>query len=210
MYYDNAMYAKSRLEKTIVNTKDGVPVYVELINCRADIRDPEEEEEEEQPFPVAGILPNVNDVLCDCMHLEDGYYKQYKLTDLSLLPVKLGYMNTPYDGACYMSRTPLRSWKQGLSAEAIVITTANPNLDMSWPYTPLFHTITRNYPSYDDAYKQALEIEKTVAFSPYFAVDHEKNLYYKGEHVGNNLELHPSCHFLLQYLNETLEGDYVD
>jgi hypothetical protein len=208
MYYDNAAYAKSRLEKTILNTKDGIPVYVDLINCRGDIRDPEEDDDE-QP-PVIGEILDVEDVMCNCMHLEDGYYKQYKLTELDLLPVKLGYMNTPYDGAYYMSRTPLRGWKQGLSAESMVITTANPNPDISWPYTSLFHTITRKYPSYDDAYKQALEIEKTVAFSPYFAVDHEKNLYYKAEHVGNNLELHPSCHFLLQYLNETLEGDYVD
>jgi hypothetical protein len=213
MYYDNPQYAKGRLESTIVNTKDGEPIFIRKLKEVGFEEDEEDrDEDDDQPRAAAPLkMLSIEEIECECLNLKDNLIQSYKLTDLDLSPVNLGYMNT-YIGALYVHRTPLRGWKQGLCAETVVVSAPEaPNLGgLNWPYPALYDTIKRNYPSYQEALKQADASECSIAFSPHFAVDHNEDLFYKGCECGKSLELNEGLEYLRQHLDETLEGNYAD
>ena len=197
-YYDNISYAAERLHKTVVNTSKGVPIYIDSAAGGGVQFDPDEDE---QPEYDAGYEFN-------CYSLETRERLKVDLSEIDLTPVKLGYVNFADFDALFFSRTPLRSWKQGLSVNNLVVNhyMERDDITVNFPIWELHNTILRRYPSYEES----LDNKFLTAFCPNFAINRENNLYYKAIHVGEGKSLYEPFFYLEQHLNECLEGDYAD
>ena len=89
--YDDARYAQSRLEQTIVRNSDNEPVTVLTVESTG-----------------------LGKLICECWDHVKEKEQTYPLDSLNLKPIPLGYMN--YRNYCaYLSRMPMRQdWRQGL------------------------------------------------------------------------------------------------
>jgi hypothetical protein len=94
MYYTDIGYAQARLTGTIVQLKDGTPVYVNDIDLGDGI----------------GWRVTV---------LQSNKEMRVDSQQISLTPVPLGYVNFKGGDAVFYSRRPIREWKQGLSTSNI-------------------------------------------------------------------------------------------
>ena len=197
-YYDSASYAYERLNKTIVNTSKGVPIYLDY--CRgggAGAFDPDEDEPEEM----------VDECEFRAYTLKDRELLIISLKEIDLTPVKLGYVNFTDYHALYFSRTPIRNWKQGLCVNNLVISGhTDDQINVNFPAWELHNTILRCYPSYEEC----IENSFVTAFCPNFATSKEGILYHKAKVVGEGKSLYDPYFYLEQHLNECLEGDYAD
>jgi hypothetical protein len=157
-HYTNQVYAAGRLEGTVVNTVDGEPVYIENVK------------EDEYVIRSLSLLQ----------------LKRVKPNQIDLTPVKLGWCNV--DGtAYYLSRVPVRKWKQGLHPENIAVDGVH-KFGASLPFElvslGLHNTIKGVYPSYQGLVKNGVP-HKKAAFHRSWAMDYNKSLWYKGRIVGS-------------------------
>jgi hypothetical protein len=206
-YYDDMQYASGRLSNTIVNTVHGFPVYVERPES-APLDEDDEEYDEDQPA-VARDWDAVKKFFCYKLSNQEPI--SLTLEEIDLTPVRLGLIDTEEWGAVYITRLPVRGWKQGLSPESFTVFYPGKELPrLSFPIWGLYDTIQRNYCTYDEALEKAKSTGLSRPFSPKFSVGPQGELYYKCLQVGKNKELDPEFFYLEQYLDETLEGDYAD
>lgn len=185
MYYDDGdlAYISRRLDETIVNTVEGVPVYIN------------------------GIRPSEEGLRADCVFLKNGKGVVIDLQDLDLSPVSLGWVNGVMDAA-YMVRKPIRDcWKQGTTGGNITYigpSDFRPNLRSA----AVHRTIVGEYPTLKAALaktKMKKDVKK-IAFSRHFAVG-EEHLFYKGFPVGQFTHepyLFPKYNHLAETLADTL------
>lgn len=99
-----------------------------------------------------------------CRPLEGG--ENFVTTNLKPLNgVKIGYINTPH-GAVLIDRIPSRSPKDGLS-----IHNTNSTIDFRDYLKEIFNSITDNYPSFEEAKKEANKYNIRVAYNKDWVVD---------------------------------------
>lgn len=164
MYYDknNMDYIRERLCSCIVNTTDGEPLYI------SSVRD-------------AGFVEGyyLKDLPDDPMEaIKEKIYVRVLIDNVDLMPVKLGCVN--YNEKVYwVSRQPIRDWKQGLS---------NKNI-RGWSggiavFKPLYYTIKGIYPSFEEAQIDIGRSLGSKAFSRNFHLQYPNIICYKQKPVG--------------------------
>lgn len=116
-------------------------------------------------------------------------------------PVKLGMCNEGRE-AYYVSRKPIRQFKQGLTEESINIIPLSPNarsessrLISKFVSKGLVACIKNEYPSHEECFKKIENDEvDSIAFSKVFAINKDYEVFYKNDIVGvidpNTKELH--------------------
>lgn len=137
---------------------------------------------------------------------------EIRLRDLDLSTIPLGYFNS-YRGASYLSRRPLRQWKQGLRYQNLHAGNGNTN----GLYEAIDYVAKGIYPKYDFCLETLFNEEcPSVAFARRFAVAKkpagEARLLYKDRNVGrvmaDNGELVLDNKFF--FLKETLEEAFSE
>ena len=136
------------------------------------------------------------------VRLKDGKQDKISINDerLNFLPVPLGYVPTEEDPT-YISRQPLRKWKQGLSNENIRILGGHERSRIGFPefHKVLDATIRGKRKGYEEA------IEEGGSFHREFFVMADI-LFYKGREIGSinkgDAILEPSYDYLSTYLEE--------
>lgn len=166
MIYDDTTYDDliTILKHTVV-MYDGVPVYISEVTPDGKLY-------------VRNMVSKEN-------HL-------YEINDelFSFEPVKLGYINIK-GHAAYLSRTPSRQYKQGLSVNTLKIQCTDAEYsgqiqEMIRKFTfEMSNTIRNIFPSIDEATKLLAQDErKSVACSRVFKINADGNLFYKEQNVG--------------------------
>lgn len=146
-------------------------------------------------------------------HLGYSGVKSVSLNELDLTPIPLGYWNSASGSASYLSRLPVRNWKQGLMANQIVMQTLNPIRGLNIDGEDFIKCLCNKYPSFAQTVEYLVcEPLKTLAFHKVFAMTQfskkgNSTLLYKGEAVGNfSLDQRiPDLAPKYQFLQETLE-----
>lgn len=114
-----------------------------------------------------------------------------KVGEIELTPVPLGMCNQGRN-AYYVSRNPIRQYKQGLSHDSISVSSPCKNKSSTEIETikrilnsNIRECILNIYPSIDESL-ELLDADKrdSVAFCRIFSIDKRLNLYYKTEKVG--------------------------
>lgn len=116
--------------------------------------------------------------------LLDKNYFYVKLNDLDLEPLRLGYANYGNE-ACYVTRLPQRSWKQGIRNSNMW----SPKIRVPIESPSFVNLVLNNYPSLTLCleYLDCVEV-KTIAFSKHFALGLKEKrgfkVFYKNFAVG--------------------------
>lgn len=145
------------------------------------------------------------------------------IKDLDLTPVPLGMVNLVKNGvirdAAYLTRTPERRWKIGLTQNATRIFAVRRGPDAAirttpineWWYSALPSTIRGDYPKLEEAMLlMGASRRRAIAFSRNFAIDGERKLLYRhnAEPVGMVTErLKPLLYGQYKWLQEQLMED---
>lgn len=179
--YTEAHYAKSRLIGTIVRVNlTDEPIYIE------NVYNPEGSD--------------VIEVKCRNIYTKDSPKLTYRLSELNLKPVRLGYVND-MGRAYYLTRMPMRrDWRQGLRANNMKVVNgiSQPN------FMSIINTIKNIYPSYGVVI-DTRDMYSSRAFCREFSVATD-NLLYKGRSVGKIGEDDmPILNEKSQHLKELLE-----
>ena len=151
--------ARIRLRATLLRTKTGKPIYVRDVSFK------------KHPF----------DYYLHVIYLSNRAEDILPLKDIDLLPVPLGNVNIN-EIALFVSRTPSRIWKQGLSNENMNYTcflfTGLPKLDIF--NRCLMAPITNKYPSIYDCYINMSKYKShSQAFSRQFSLYKNINIIYR-------------------------------
>lgn len=109
---------------------------------------------------------------------------------------RIGFVNHGHM-AFYMRRAPRRQWAVGITPNNVLVNWPNLKFAMgdNNPYQLIkevnkldlkciSNSIKGVYPSYAEAQKAATEHKGMYAFDRQFAVDGERNIYYKLDHIG--------------------------
>lgn len=159
MYGKDADYAGSRLNGTVVRYGED-PVMVQHVD---------------------------ENVVCHCYVLDTGKEIQVPLSDLNLVPVPLGYINSPGRNAYYAVRRPMRrDWRQGLRYNSMVITD-RPVAPEEIPWIDIARTIRGKYPTFKELVEslERDELTKTTAWSRQYALTPEATVKYCGTTIGH-------------------------
>lgn len=157
--YDNGQYANSRLAGTIIRLGNGRPVTV--IECEG-----------------AG-----EDIQVCYSYLSTGNRARglYRLVEMDLTPVPLGWADHSRWDASYLVRIPKRNdWRQGLRLSNYSSVFGSDKREIT--ASNLSKTILGNFLSFDDAVDEAVNNGKITPFSREFAVGYrgkEVELYFK-------------------------------
>jgi hypothetical protein len=119
----------------------------------------------------------------------------YEEGSISNLKDRLGYLNLGTN-CTFLYRSPRRVYKVGISKENVsvkrgdhALTYAERKAEAEVLATmntlSLYNTLSGNYPSLVNAYKQAKVCNGCVAFDRQFAIDYTGTVYYKCEKVGS-------------------------
>lgn len=129
-------------------------------------------------------------------------------------PFKLGWLNgiggIDDDGnviksICYVSRAPVRRWKQGLSSENLVFTGGHCSFNNACRMTEFVDMLKGKYPSYAQSWKALSKETRRLAYNRHFAIGIDKldqmELFYRGQLVGRgedakHIKLAAKCQFL--------------
>lgn len=108
--------------------------------------------------------------------------------DLFKAPRRIGYINTP-EGALFLSRLPRRLYGIGLNrnnTEIIKNDVVMPKAYFEYIVSKegIAEAYSNKYPTFYKAYQLAKEKQTTVAFDRQFAIDFQRNIYYKGSVTG--------------------------
>lgn len=210
--YETVDEIKARLEGTVV-MYDNQPVYIQKVSL-PDREDADEKKEiarvyfHELPLNVREDAPAGGKAIRKFLSS-----KKFDLT-----PFKMGYMN--YKGnAVYVDRTPVRQYKQGLSAGTANMSdvTGMPAQGISFSHliaSPSFVDMVHNkYPRFQDVGDMIDNKTKSVAISRNFAfmIDNDLEalfLYHKSIKCGFSLRgdkalrIPPKFHFLREEMEE--------
>jgi hypothetical protein len=146
----------------------------------------------------------------EILHLDTRKHSivQFNTQYFDFSPIRIGYVN--YRGvALYITRSPIRQYKQGISPYNIKVSLPN-NIRLNTDYkksmvqsafdeikclkdVALLLHIDGNYPSIEDAISSVIGSEDVVlkAFDKQFAIDSLLNLYYKTDKVGAVVTTNP-------------------
>lgn len=138
------------------------------------------------------------DLMCIYTEMSTGYIKatRWAQDKFKNPAIRLGYINLG-QGCAYLYRKPVRQYRVGLSSENTSVRSVDMGLSdhdkdllqsirRDWNCKNIYDTLTGVYPSFEDAYREAMDIEGARAFDRQFAVDWGGNIYYKSELVGNS------------------------
>lgn len=178
-------YAVSRLRDSIVSIKKtGVPVKVHAVNVK---------------FALVTKLSKFAEM------------EEIKLHDLSMEPVKLGYVNLPR--TCqYTYRIPVRKYRQGLSRENFGVGENRFAKGINYDSPRVAKTIMGDFPTLLECVESLMNREtEQIAFHRFWAIRRSKQpfaLYYKGQEVGklevnvktgiSNATLRPKYNYLME------------
>lgn len=186
MYSDDIDYARKRLVSTVVRTPTG------------------------NPFYIFQIEPSDGDLRCYGHDYYIGRDVDYPLSQVNLEPLPLGFVNLSADMA-FLCRKPMRrDWRQGLSANNLVV---YGNLSpRDFPYKLLNQPVLQQYPSWSVAVQKMQTTKKnSMAFSRDFGFSKHKDgisLIFRKHIVGtvadNTPRLLPDKFFLQQHLDEVM------
>lgn len=107
-------------------------------------------------------------------------------------PSRIGMVNAKA-GCVFVSRKPVRRFSIGISADNSTVkgVGSGPVLNSeiirylsTFDRKELFSAITNDYPSFEDACKNAIAANGTFAFDRQFAVDFDGNVYYRAFKAG--------------------------
>lgn len=188
MYGNDYRYAATRLDDTIARLMDGTPVYIQHVNVDGSV----------VYFDVEGLMRG------------DGP-KATKLENINAEPVSLGYMNAK-TGCTYLSRVPVRRWKQGLRLNENC-TSSNGGLNQP-DYEALAKTIRGQYPKFSEVVKATGKVNNPFkgvknslmkAWHRFWAYDAgTSEVHYRGEVVGKVVDGHVNLNPSFKYLQECL------
>lgn len=139
--------------------------------------------------------------------------------DFSDGPFKLGWLNgigaVDDDGnliksICYVSRAPVRRWKQGLSSENLVFVGSYCSFNNACRMPEFVDMLKGKYPSYTQGWKVLSKDIRRIAYSRHFAIGIGKldqmELYYRGQLVGQGEDAkHIKLAAKYQFLQEAYE-----
>lgn len=166
-YYHNTGYAAGRLEGTVVQTTEGVPVLVYEITG-------------------SGYAVKI---------LETGKHVLLKPSEVDLTPVKLGWVNDEANKNSYfLSRVPVRAWKQGLSAENLATNYKIGHCPVKFVSESFHNVVMGIYPPISQAFDMLADGWGVVGVRRQWAFS-ATTILYKGRVVGT----HTHSSF---YLNE--------
>lgn len=185
--YDNAEYANSRLQGTIVRLNNGRPITIMGLE---DVRGGE--------------------IHVDYRTLSTNRQGSCELTDIDLTPVPLGWVNNPGNNASYLARMPMRhDWRQGLRVHNYTSLFGPDKRFVS--NASLSRAIQGKHLDIDGAIEEASNTRKMIPFSRDFAVNKSGKrvfLYFKwtgvvGDVVNDIVNLNED----FNHLQESLERD---
>lgn len=191
MYGNDYRYAATRLDDTIARLVDGTPIYIQHIDAAGNV------------------------IYFDVEAIGIGAAKITRMDAINPEPVPLGYMNAK-SGCTYLSRMPVRKWKQGLRLNENCNST---NGGLNNPdYVALAKTIRGEYPKFNDVVKAVAKGANPFkgaknalmkAWHRVWAYDAGTGaVHYRGEVVGNvvdgQVRLAPSFKYLQECLMESV------
>jgi len=189
--YDNAEYANSRLMGTIVRY-GREPVTVDLCSDNK-------------------VLGNIS---VSFTFLKDNCKKVAALEELNLVPVSLGWANSPF-GISYLARASLRKdWRQGLRDNTL---RSLYGVDCrNIPLINLRDCIIEKYPTFSYALEEVTCFPNPIAFSRKFALAPRGDdiyLLYKyfgavGDVVNGRIHLKDRFGFLIESLDEVFKNEH--
>lgn len=184
MYGNDAGYAGTRLDQTVVRLKNGTPVFIHRV----------------------GGVKNVYYCKLSKYNGDRDRWDKCKLDDLDLTPVKLGYVNLEGFDAGYCVRVPKRNdWRQGMRRANIKFLTG---MLREVSYREFNDTIIGKYPSFKESSKRSAETGRTIAWHRNWAVGIGDHLMHKGKMVGRIREDKPVLAEKFNWLEESLEEAY--
>lgn len=138
------------------------------------------------------------DLKAECLFIGNQEYKHINIRDqkFDFQPVSLGYVNVRGQ-AIYVSRNPLRKFKQGLHPECLNLVATPDDFDSEERYSDvnrqvkslkakcLYNTVKRIFPSLEDVIASFEDKVKVGAFDRQFALRNDGLLRYRGNKVGN-------------------------
>jgi hypothetical protein len=134
---------------------------------------------------------------------------QYKLEDLDLTPIPLGFINIDKVGtAVYAARVPIRKyWRQGLGTGNLHYFTFYSHSMEGFPdVNNLVQTFFNKYPTLEDAFSKVKK-DRLIAFHRNWATSKE-DVFYRYRHVGNinkgDVSLSKKYSYLTPHLTEVL------
>lgn len=131
---------------------------------------------------------------------------------LDIRPPRLGYMNTRRN-SYYVSRVPVRRYKQGLNRQNIAVGALNiePGLNRGDTIrcVELARCILNKYPSLDECLEKLQDGRNACAFHRHWAITAGGELHYRGNPVGayqkGNLKLTEDYCYLQEAAEEALD-----
>ena len=111
------------------------------------------------------------------------------------------------DGCAYLSRKPVRAWRQGLTDQNIIAKLKKMTFRFSPKYlSALKKCILDDYPTFSEALKVSEDIGNPYAFHKRYAVDfHSKRLYYKWHIIGDYLNKKAVLNSKFSHLEDDLK-----
>lgn len=158
-------------------------------------------------YHAIGIEPGLRDakvIRADDERLADG-------------PYLLGYMNKVHtltndgervEAVCFVTRVPVRRWKQGICQENLHFQGNMMNFRMACKIPEFADMLRGKYPSFNKAVKSLDEEHKAIAYHRHWAVALSKigniDIHYRGQLVGTgedvkSIKLGPKFEYLQDY-----------
>lgn len=148
-----------------------------------------------EPVKVVEILGR-NEIVLRSLEFSKKFSVKFSFDYFSAPIGRIGFVNHG-NLAVYVTRRPLRQWAVGLKNSNIkcrlpLIKVDIEHLDKlkairdvgKMELKAMAMSLKNNYPSFADALKLAVNKKGVFAFDKQFAVDYERNIYYKTRHVG--------------------------
>jgi len=132
---------------------------------------------------VRGVGGNF-DVHIKSVAKESNYNKTVNISEITLDPLPLGYLNRRDCNALFVTRAPSRRWKHGADEANLryycEVENKYKRFEVCYFYKGLQRCLNNEYPSMSEAASSC----NTVAFSRLFAIDGSNNLMFRGKKVG--------------------------
>jgi len=134
--------------------------------------------------PIYVLDTDGDGLLCRYLSTDRRFRVEARDLKLDMSSVPLGNLNTKW-GVAYLSRVPIRRYKQGLSFDNLhAIKSFRESLRYLHHFKDLNMTILGKYPSLKRAKESVDERNIHVAFSRTLSLGRNDCLFYKGQHIG--------------------------